>query len=372
VPRWLYGFLVFGVGALVAELAGAPELLVFILAALGIVPVSGLIGHATEALAHHVGPKFGGLLNATFGNAAEMIIGIVAINAGLLDLVKASVTGSIIGNLLLVLGMGFLWGGIRHGTLKFDADEASRNSIMMLLALGGLVMPFAFAITDPDAGDIGHVSVAVSFVLIVLYAAYIAYSFTSESSTQFANATEPAAQQDKATSPGVAKSVAAAPEPEHVEAVWSTKLALAVLLGATIATVVLAELLVGTIEHVSEDFHLNEFFVGIIVIPIIGNVSEHFSAVLFAARNKPNVAQAIAAGSSTQVALLVAPAFVLISHLSGNPMNLVFTPLEIVVVGLSALVFAFISLDGESNWLEAVELLGLYVMAAFVFFFLPL
>jgi Ca2+:H+ antiporter len=367
VPRWLYGFLIFGVGALVAEIAGAPELLVFILAALGIVPVSGLIGHATEALAHHVGPKFGGLLNATFGNAAEMIIGIVAINAGLLDLVKASVTGSIIGNLLLVLGMGFLWGGIRHGTLKFDADEAGRNSIMMLLALGGLVMPFAFAITDPDAGDIGHVSVAVSFVLIVLYAAYIAYSFTAEGSKQFADALEPAAPRaDGATQ------VAATPEPEHAESVWSTKLALGVLIGSTLATVVLAELLVGTIEHVSEDFHLNEFFVGIILIPIIGNVAEHFSAVLFAARNQPNVAQAIAAGSSTQVALLVAPAFVLISHLFGNPMNLVFTPLEIVVVGLSALVFAFISLDGESNWLEAVELLGLYVMAAFVFFFLPL
>lgn len=382
MPRWLYGFLVFGVGALVAELAGAPELLVFILAALGIVPVSGLIGHATEALAHHVGPKFGGLLNATFGNAAEMIIGIVAINAGLLDLVKASVTGSIIGNLLLVLGMGFLWGGLRHGTLKFNAEEAGRNSIMMLLALGGLVMPFAFAITDPDEGDIGDVSVAVSIVLIVLYAAYITYSFTSAGNKQLQSVMEPANPRVEGGADIAAASAgprtdgdagaAADSEPRQSEAVWSTKLALAVLIGATLATVVLAELLVGTIEHVSENFHLNEFFVGIILVPIIGNVAEHFSAVLFAARNKPDIAQAIAAGSSTQVALFVAPAFVLLSYLFGNPMNLVFTPLEIIVVGLSAFVFAFISLDGESNWLEAVELLGLYVMAAFVFFFLPL
>ncbi|MEX1158503.1 MAG: calcium/proton exchanger [Thermomicrobiales bacterium] len=351
MPRWLYGFLIFGAGALIADLAGAPELMVFILAALGIIPVSGLIGRATEDLAHRVGPKFGGLLNATFGNAAEMIIGIVAINAGLLDLVKASVTGSIIGNLLLVLGMGFLWGGLRHGTLKFDREEAGRNSVMMILALGGLVLPAAFAIADPDTGDIGNVSVAVSIVLIVLYVAYIGYSFTSQGSKQLQNELEPPS--------------------EHPANIWSTRLALAVLIGATLATVVLAELLVGTIEHVSEDFHLNEFVVGIILIPIIGNVAEHFSAVLFAARNKPDIAQAIAAGSSTQVALLVGPAFVLISYALGNPMNLVFTPLEIVVVGLSAFVFAFISLDGESNWLEAVELLGLYVMAALVFFFLP-
>jgi Ca2+:H+ antiporter len=348
MPRWLYGFLVFGVAALVARLLDAPDLLIFVLAALGIIPVSGLIGRATEDLAHHVGPKFGGLLNATFGNAAEMIIGIVAINAGLLDLVKASVTGSIIGNLLLVLGMGYLWGGLRHGTLKFDAEEASRNSIMMLLALGGLVLPFAFAISDDDASDISHASVSVAVVMILLYVAYIAYSFTS------------------------VPSASAEPEAEPSESVWSTKLAIGVLIGATLATVFLAELLVGTIEHVSEDFHLNEFFVGIILVPIIGNVAEHFSAVMFAARNKPNITQAIAAGSSTQVALFVGPAFVLISHLLGNPMNLVFTPLEIIVVGMSALVFAFISLDGESNWLEAIELLGLYVMGALVFFFLPI
>lgn len=349
--RWLYGFLIFGAGAVIAEVAGAPELLVFALAALGIIPVSGLIGRATEDLAHRVGPKFGGLLNATFGNAAELIIGVVAINAGLLDLVKASVTGSIIGNLLLVLGMGFLLGGVRHGTLRFDADEASRNSIMMLLALSGLLLPAAFAITDPDEGDIRHVSVSISFVLIALYVAYVVYSLTQG---------------------GDEREVAESHAPVETSAKpWSVSLAIGVLVASTAATVVLAELLVGTVEGVSEDFGLNEFFVGIIVVPIIGNVAEHFSAVMFAMRNKPDIAQAIAAGSSTQVALLVAPVFVLLSYVIGNKMDLVFSPLEIVIVGLSGFLFAFISVDGESNWLEALELLGLYVMAALVFFFLP-
>lgn len=351
MPRWLYGFLLFGVGAVVAGLLGAPDELIFGLAALGIIPVSGLIGRATEELSFHVGPKFGGLLNATFGNAAELIIGIVALRAGLLDLVKASITGSIIGNLLLVLGAGFLVGGIRHGVQKFDAKEASRNAILMLLALAGLLLPAMFALQDPDPGDIRHVSVAVAILLIVLYFAYIAYSFTREGQLQL---------HDEF-----------AGDDEHEQPGWSVRTAVLALVLATAATVVLAELLVGTVEQVSSDLGLSEFFVGIIVVPIIGNVAEHFSAVQFAARNKPDLTQAIAAGSSTQVALLVAPVFVLLSFPLGHPMDLVFVPLEIVIVGVSGFLFAFTSSDGESNWLEATQLLGLYAMAAIVFFFLP-
>jgi Ca2+:H+ antiporter len=339
------------VAAVIAEFAGGPELLVFGLAALGIIPVSGLIGRSTEALAHHVGPKFGGLLNATFGNAAELIIGIVALREGLLDLVKASVTGSIIGNVLLVLGMGFLIGGARHGTLRFDAREASRNSVMMLLALAGLIMPAFFRNVDEKPSDVQHMSVSVALVLIVLYVAYIAYSFTKEGQVQLHDELHP-------------EEAGGSPE-------WPIKLALGVLVGATLATVVLAEILVGTVEHVTEEFGLSDLFVGIIVVPIIGNVAEHFSAVQLAAKNQANVAQAIAAGSSTQVALLVAPLFVLLSHPIGHPMDLVFSPLEIGAVGLAGFLFAFVSSDGESNWLEAAQLLGLYVMTALVFFFLP-
>jgi Ca2+:H+ antiporter len=351
VPRWLYGFLIFGVAALIADLAGASELLVFGLAALGIIPVSGLIGRSTEDLARHIGPKFGGLLNATFGNAAELIIGIVALRAGLLDLVKASVTGSIIGNVLLVLGMGFFIGGVRHGTLHFDAREASRNSVMMLLALAGLLLPAFFRTVDEKQADVEHMSVAVAIVLIAMYFAYIGFSFTKEGEIQLHHEMHP---EEALPSDG-----------------WSMTMALGVLVAATAATVVLAEILVGTVEHVTEQFSLSELFVGIIIVPIIGNVAEHFSAVQLAAKNQPNVAQAIAAGSSTQVALLVAPLFILLSHLLGHPMDLVFSPLEIAAVGFAGFLFAFISSDGESNWLEAAQMLGLYIMTALVFFFLP-
>jgi len=354
MPKLLYFLLVFGVIALAVDLLGGPDLLVFGLAALGIIPVSGLISRSTEDLAHHVGPKWGGLLNATFGNAAEMIIGIVALNAGLLTLVKASITGSIIGNLLLVLGMGLFVGGTRHGTQRFDAGEAGRNSAMMLIALAGLLLPAAFAIADPVDSDIQITSDAIAVVLIVVYVAYIVYSFTSEGSKQLHNEVGPL---DDAAATG-----------SHM---WSARLAIGVLIAATLGTVVLAELLVGTVEHVAENFHLSEMFVGIILVPIIGNVAEHFSAVLFAAKNKTDVALAIAAGSSTQVALLVAPMFVLVSYLFGQQLNLVFTPLEIIVVGASAFLFSFISADGESNWLEGFELLALYVMVGLVFFFLP-
>lgn len=352
MPRWLYGMLVFGVGAIGAHFAGMSDLLVFALAALGIVPISGLIGQSTEALAEHVGPKWGGLLNATFGNAAELIIGIVAINRGLLALVKASVTGSIIGNLLLVLGMGFLIGGWKHGTLHFDSREAGRNSAMLLIALASLLMPAAFAIADPKPDDIHRVSLGVSIVLIIVYVAYITYSLTDRGEQEL-------------------KGEIGAHDLEEQAPPWPIWLSLAVLIGATISTVVLAELLVGTVEQVADRAHLSEFFVGIILVPVIGNVSEHFSAVLFAMRNRADVTQAIAAGSSTQVALLVAPLFVLLSYPLGNKLDLTFTPLEIIVVGAAGLLFAQVSNDGESNWLEAFQLLGLYVMAGVVFFFLP-
>jgi Ca2+:H+ antiporter len=351
VPRWLYGFLLFGVAAALSDLVGAPALLTFGLAALGIIPVSGLIGQATEHLAHHVGSKWGGLLNATFGNAAELILGIAALRAGLIELVKASITGSIVGNLLLVLGAGFLVGGIRNGTLRFDSNEAARNAVMMLLALAGLLLPATFAVADPRVGDIRHVSVAIAVVLIGLYVAYIGFSFTKEGQAQLHGELERSE--------------------EDASAVWSVQRSAVALVAATAITVVLAEILVGKVEHVTDQLNLSEFFVGIILVPLIGNVAENFSAVRFAALNRPNISQAIAAGSSTQVALLVAPLFVLISYIVGHRMDLVFTPLEIAVVGFAAFLFAFISFDGESNWLEATQLLGLYVMSGIVFYFLP-
>lgn len=360
MPRWMYILLVLGVGGVVANVLQAPPLVVFGLACAGLIPLAALIGHATEELAHRVGPKWGGLLNATFGNAAELIILIAALRAGLFTLAKASITGSIIGNLLLVLGASILAGGLRHGVQRFDGREAGRNSVMMLLATVSLLLPATFQGVVNDALIVEEVSIAVAIVLLLLYVAYIVYSLTAKEGST--------AEQDVA--------MADLDPDEHgaPQANWSVPVAVGVLLAATAGTVVLAEVLVHTVEEVTHLLGWSEFFVGVIIVPLVGNVAEHVSAIQFAYRNKMDIAQAIAAGSSTQVALLVAPLAVFISLLFyplDRAMNLAFHPVEVIVVGASALIFAYISVDGESNWLEGLQLLGLYVIAGAVFFFLP-
>jgi Ca2+:H+ antiporter len=349
----MWVLLVAGVAAVVARALGAPALAVFLLAAAGIIPMAGLIGHATEDLAHHVGPKWGGLLNATFGNAAELIIAGLALRQGLLPLVKASITGSIIGNSLFVLGTGVLVGGLRHGTQSFDAREATRNSTMMLMAVASLILPAAFAALDTSAFAVEEVSVAVAVLLLVVYAAYVVYSLT------------PAGQV------ALDQEVGTHVDEEEREA-WSRRTALLVLVAATLGTVVLAEALVSTVEEATHAIGLSQFFVGLIVVPIVGNIAEHFSAVQLAAKNKMETALAIAAGSSTQIALLVGPLLVLLGLVFGHWLSLVFHPLEIIAVAVAAVVFTVVSIDGETNWLEGVQLLALYLMLAIVFYFLPM
>ena len=350
---WMWGLLAVGAVSVVARALGAPPLVVFVLSAAGIIPMAGLIGRTTEDLAHHVGPKFGGLLNATFGNAAELIIAGLALREGLLPLVKASMTGSIIGNSLFVLGTGVLVGGLRHGTQRFDAREASRNSTMMLIAVASLVLPATFAAVDPSELAVEEVSVAVAVLLLVVYAAYVAYSLT------------PAGHADLDEEIG-----------DHVDeeerGAWSRRTALVVLVAATLGTVVLAETLVATVEAATHTLGLSQFFVGLIVVPIVGNIAEHFSAVQLAAKNKMETALAIAAGSSTQIALLVAPLLVLLGLAGGRWLTLVFHPLEIVAVTVAAFLFMVVSIDGETNWLEGVQLLALYLMLAIAFYFLPM
>ncbi len=350
MPIWMYVLLGVGAAALVARVLGLPPILIFVLSAAGLVPMAALIGRSTEDLAQHVGPKFGGLLNATFGNAAELIIGAIALREGLLSLVKASITGSIIGNTLLVLGMSIVLGGMRHGVQTFDAREATRNSTMMLIALASLVTPAAFAAVDPDRVAIEEISVAVALLLLLVYAAYIAFSLTPAGQTVLAEEVGPHAEEGRQS--------------------WSQRTALLVLVGATVATVLLAETLVGTVEAFTHALGWSEFFVGLIVVPLVGNIAEHFSAVQLAGKNKLETSLAIAAGSSTQIALLVAPVLVLLGLAFGHWLTLVFHPLEIVAVGTAAVIFTVVSVDGESNWLEGVQLLTLYVMLAVVFFFL--
>ncbi len=352
IDRLLKGMLIFVPIALIAKIANADPILIFILAALGIIPLADLIGEATEEIAHHTGPKIGGLLNATLGNAAELIITILAIQAGLLDLVKASIVGSIIGNMLLVMGFSLLMGGLKHGIQKFDARTAGLNATLLILAVVALAVPSLFdaAINANKAAEFG-LSEGVALVMIILYGLSIFYSFSH--------------QNDEPTG---AISREAVPH----EAKWSVRTAAIVLVVTTVGIVFLSEALVGAVEHVTATLGLSEFFIGIIVIPLVGNIAEHLVAVQVALKNKMELSLAVSVGSSLQVALFVAPVLVFITLvMTGQPLLLVFSSFELIAIFATVLVAAFVSLDGESNWLEGAMLLAVYIILAIAFFYLP-
>jgi Ca2+:H+ antiporter len=328
------------------ELAGGNELLVFATSALAILPLAGLIGRSTEQLALHTGPRIGGLVNATFGNVTELIIAIFLILEDQTEIVKASLTGSILGNLLLVLGISFLVGGLKHEEQTYNARAATIHSTSLVLAVTALLMPALFALSQDSATRLERevVSGPVAAVLIALYAAALAFMLVTHEHLFRTPAAE-----------------------EHPS--WSRRRAVVVLLAATAFVALEAELLVGSLEPALEDLGLSELFVGLIVIPIIGNAAEHSSAVLFALRNKVDVTLEIAIGSSTQIALFVAPALVFISLIVGHPMDFIFSTFEVAAVALSTILVFMISSDGRSNWLEGAQLTGAYVIMAISFFF---
>ncbi len=268
-----------------------------------------------------------------------------------MDLVKASITGSIIGNTLLILGLSAVVGGRKHGVQRFNAKHTGHHAAMMILAVSAMALPAVFATVERDAWIREEVSIGVAILLLLTYGAYIYYSYFSRKS-----------HSEEASE--------AHPHPGGKP--WSLAKSLGVLAGAVLGTVVASELLVHTVEPVSKSLGLTEFFVGLIVIPIIGNVAEHYSAITFAGRNKMELAISIAANSSTQIAVFVAPFLVLASLvIAPMPMNLIFQPIELVTLFASAAIFAYVSLDGETNWLEGVQLLALYLIAAIAFYFLP-
>lgn len=348
--RILSIMLIFVPLALIAKFVlNLDPVLVFIFAALGIIPLADFIGEATEELAVHTGPRLGGLLNATLGNAAELIITIFAIREGLLDLVRASITGSIVGNLLLVLGASLLVGGLKNGLQTFDRRTASINGTLVILAVLAMLIPSLFdAAIEPDmAAELG-LSEGVAVIMIIIYGLTILYSFTGGKDSTRESAAE---------------------ETHHAR--WSVGRSLAVLTAATIAIVFMSEVLVGAVEAVTVTLGLTEFFIGIIVIPLVGNVAEHLVAVQVAYKNKMELSLAVSLGSSLQIALFVAPVLVFISLLFGQPLLLVFNSFELVALIAASIIAAFIALDGESNWLEGAMLLGLYVIIAIAFFFLP-
>jgi Ca2+:H+ antiporter len=354
VSRPLYLLLIAAPLAVIADLLHWPPPVIFGLAALGVVPLAGLIGASTEELSVRIGPKFGGLLNATFGNAAELIITILAIQQGLLTLVNASITGSIIGNSLLVLGASLFYGGLKHGRQRFDHEEAQHHTTLMILAVSGLFLPAVFATAETNPVTVEKVSLLVAALLLLTYGAYLVFSLFGG----------PDAAEDSPIDTTHVEDVA------H-QATWSVRKAIIVLATATIATVFVSELLVSTVEPMTLQLGWSELFVGIIIVPLIGNAAEHFSALLFAGKNRVDVTMAIAAGSSSQVALFVAPVLVFIALLIGHPMDLVFNYLELLVLALTTAIFAFVANDGRSNWLEGAQLLALYLIICAVFFFLP-
>src|SRR2546421_181849 len=341
--NWL---LVFIPVSLAAEVAHQP-LLVFITSGLAIVPLAGLIGRATDQLAMHVGPRLGGLLNATFGNLTELIVAVLLISAGDFEIVKASLIGSIIGNLLLVLGLSLFVGGLGRGEQAFSARAAGLHTASLVLAVAGLGVPALLVAGAPNlsGGDREIVSAGVAATLILLYAAALVFmQFTHKHLFRTPESSE---------------------QPE-----WSRRLAIGVLLGAALLVGLESELLVSALDPALHTLAISPIFVGLIVIPVIGNAAEHAAAVFFAIRDKLDVTLEIAVGSSTQVALFVAPAMAFLSLLLGRPMDFVFTGFEISAVLIATLLIAVISRDGHSNWLEGLQLAGVYAIIALAAFFL--
>ena len=324
---------------------------IFICTALAILPLAGLMGTATERLAERFGQGIGGLLNASFGNAAELIIAIIALKAGYQDLVKASITGSIIGNILLVFGAGALYGGLKFETLRFNAIAASTGATMLLLSAIGLTIPAIFhmvAGADPRARE-GALSFEIALVLIVTYV--LSLIFTLRTHRQY----YAGKHSDDAVAP-------------H----GSVTGALILLLLATLGVAMMSEMLVGAVNEAAHAMGMNKVFVGVILVAIVGNAAEHSTAVIMAGKDKMDVSINIALGSSMQIALFVAPVLVFLSYFIGpSPMDLIFTTLEVVAVGLSVAIMAFIAHDGETHWMEGVQLLAVYVMLGLAFFFLP-
>jgi Ca2+:H+ antiporter len=358
--RPVYGLGIFIPIAVGLELAHASPVLVFLAAALGVIPTAAVMGEATEHIAAKTGPGIGGLLNVTFGNAPELIIAFFALKEGLQEVVKASIVGSIIGNILLVLGAAMLVGGLKRDKQEFNRTAANAQSVMLLLALCALILPAVFQLVHggglPGVGeervdfgsDLEQLSFAVAIVLMASYAAGLLFSLK--------------------THRGVFNPFEG--EEEEHEGGWSTKRSIISLAVAAVLVGVMSEVLVGSITEASETIGLSEFFVGVFVVAIVDNAAEHWVAVLVAAKDKMDLAVSIAIGSSAQIALFVAPVLVLLSFVIGpSPMALVFNGYELGGLLFAVLIANFVTQDGESNWFEGVQLLSLYVVLGLVFYF---
>ncbi len=335
--------------ALWAEYFAHSPMIAFVASALAVLRLAAWMGRATEQVAVHSGPRIGGFLNGTFGNAAELIIVILAMRQGLYEVVKASITGSILGNALLVLGAAALAGGLKYREQHFNRNLARFNASLMFMTITALVVPAIFHHSQPAISDphMANLSLVAALILLGTYVASLIFSFRTHAHLFH-------------TAGGHSE------QPE-----WSRSRSFLTLAGATLLVVLMSEVLVGAIEPVLETLGWSELFVGVVVVALVGNAAEHSSAILMAMQNRFDVAVEIAVGSTTQIAMLVAPVAVLVSWWLGHPMSLEFIPAELVSVLISVLIVNQITRDGETNWLEGILLLGAYVIIATAFYFIP-
>ena len=326
---------------------------VFITSGLAIIPLAGLMGKATEHLAERVGEGMGAFLNATFGNAAELIIAIIALRAGLHDLVKASITGSIIGNVLLVFGLSSFLGGLRYQRQSFNPVAAGHGSTMLLLSAIGLTIPAIFHMIAGDSAPRSEqeTSLLIAVVLMTTYLVSLLFTFKTHSHLYVGGSHS----GDKA----------------H-EDVWSKRTAFLVLFGAATSVALMSELLIESVEAAAHALGMTEVFIGVVLVAVVGNAAEHSTAVLMALKNKMDLSINIAVGSSIQIALFAAPLLVFISYAVGpGPIDLRFTTMEVVAIAIAVAVIVVVSQDGLTHWMEGVQLLAVYLILAVAFYFLP-
>jgi Ca2+:H+ antiporter len=353
--------------AIILDVIGASPIAIFFVSAGGVIPTAALMGRATEELAHRSGPGIGGLLNVTFGNAPEIIIALFALNKGLHEVVKASLIGSMLGNILLVLGASMFVGGLGRDRQKFDRTAASSQSAMLLLAAVALVMPAIFELVQGNGlplpgdeirdypSDVEHLSLAVAIVLMATYAAGLLFSLKTHrdlfNPDHGADADEPATNDEGG-------------EP------WTIRRSIIMLSIAGVAVGVMSEILVGSISEAASGVGLSEFFIGVIVVAIVGNAAEHWVAVLVARKDKMDLAVNIAIGSSAQIALFAAPVLVICSFFLGpHPMALVFNGFEVGALVLAVMIANHVTNEGESTWFEGLQLLAVYVVLGLTFLF---
>jgi Ca2+:H+ antiporter len=351
--RWLNLLLLFVPVAIVLDLLHVSPLLIFIASALAIAPLASVLGESTGSLASQCGPAAGGILSATMGNFTEMIIAFFALHAGHINVVKASLSGSIIGNLLLVLGLSLVAGGLRNPVQRFSRTTSSMNSTTLMIAVAALVMPAVFNLAlfgtlQHDDVKLENISLWTSGVLIALYLLNMFFIFRTH------RASFAAQHQQEEGQPGTSRT----------QAIVSLGLATLLIAG-------MSEILVDQIAPVTRALGMTELFVGVIIVALVGNAAENSTAVIMARRDRMDVSMSIATGASTQIALFVAPVLVFVSVAIGHPMSLVFNGFEIAAIVLSVLIVEMISSDGETNWFEGAQLLAVYAIVAVAFYFVP-